>query len=241
MSLSYTSQYQSLTSNTSPTVGDYLYYDNNGTVTATEWVILDVNSDNDIRYKKNQSGWSTSQQKERGIGWTGSGWTEDPWSLSGDKEPDLLSTDGTFASASATVSDASTIYTWTTGGNAYAEGSFISPFYSSPPQTNSVNTGLATQNLDGSLSFQVNSSSDANETYSIALSYGSPSAYINPVGVGPWYHNMSFAVHSAIGYGTWRLSDQNNPNIAWVTTTAPSAPGTGDSTSTTKKCHCNFW
>jgi hypothetical protein len=132
-SLTYSSEYQSLVGHAEPQIGDYLYYNNNGTPTQTEWVILDVYSDNDIRYKKNQSGWDTYQQKNRGIGWTGSGWTEDPWSLSTDKEPDLLSNDGTFSSASATCLDGATIYTWTTGGASYAEGSFISPFYEAPP------------------------------------------------------------------------------------------------------------
>lgn len=129
--MSYNSLYQILTGNASPTVGDALYYDNNGVNVATEWVILDIVSSSDIRYKKNQSGWSISQQKERGIGWTGSGWTEDPWSLAGDKEPDSLSNDGTFASASATCTDATTISTWTSGGASYAEGSFFSPFFTS--------------------------------------------------------------------------------------------------------------
>ncbi|CAL6318917.1 unnamed protein product [Bathycoccus prasinos] len=92
-SLTYSSEYQSLVGHAEPQTGDFLYYNNNGTPTQTEWVILDVYSDNDIRYKKNQSGWNTYQQKNRGIGWTGSGWTEDPWSLSTDKEPDLLSND----------------------------------------------------------------------------------------------------------------------------------------------------
>tara|TARA_B100000482_G_C12589309_1_gene290973 strand:- start:32 stop:1210 length:1179 start_codon:yes stop_codon:yes gene_type:complete len=136
--MSYNSLYQSLTGNTSPTVGDYLYYYNGSSNVATEWVILDIYSNNDIRYKKNQSGWSTSQQKERGIGWTGSGWTEDPWTLSADKEPDLLSNDGTFASATATCSDATTISTWTTGGASYAEGSFLSPFFTSGPTVTSI-------------------------------------------------------------------------------------------------------
>ena len=135
-SLTYSSEYQSLVGHAEPQIGDYLYYNNNGTPTQTEWVILDVYSDNDIRYKKNQSGWSTYQQKNRGIGWTGSGWTEDPWSLSTDKEPDLLSNDGTFSSASATCLDGATIYTWTTGGASYAEGSFISPFYEAPSNYN---------------------------------------------------------------------------------------------------------
>ena len=132
-SLTYSSEYQSLVGHAEPQTGDYLYYNNNGTPTQTEWVILDVYSDNDIRYKINQSGWNTYQQKNRGIGWTGSGWMEDPWSLSTDKEPDLLSNDGTFSSASATCLNGATIYTWTTGGASYAEGSFISPFYEAPP------------------------------------------------------------------------------------------------------------
>lgn len=142
--MTYNTVYQSLTGNTSPTVGDALYYDNNGSMVATGWVILDLYSNNDIRYKKNQSGWSASQQKERGIGWTGSGWTEDPWSLSGDKEPDLLSNDGTFASASATCTDATTISTWTTGGASYAEGSFLSPFFTSSSGGGTSTEGVAT-------------------------------------------------------------------------------------------------
>ena len=53
--MTYNTVYQSLTGNTSPTVGDALYYDNNGSIVATGWVILDLYSNNDIKYKNNEA------------------------------------------------------------------------------------------------------------------------------------------------------------------------------------------
>jgi len=107
---------------------------------------------------------------------------------------------------------------------------------------NSLNTGSATQNMDGSLSFLVNAGSDSSETYAISLN-NVDKASIVPSGVGPWYHNYTYAQHTAIGYGTWRLYDQNGV-LADISTTAPSAtpPVVPPVTvSTTRKVFCNFW
>ena len=128
--MSYNSQYQTLTSNSSPTVNDNLYYDLNGTETATDFYLKEVSSTY-LKYARFKSNWSNAQQKQRGIGFeisTGT-WTEDPWSLSNDLEPDLVSNDGTFASAGATCADAHTISIWNTAGSPYEEGSFISPTF----------------------------------------------------------------------------------------------------------------
>ena len=123
-----------------------------GTPTQTEWVILDKYSDDDIRHIKNQSGWNVSQQKERWDGWTCSAWTEDPWSLSGDKEPDVLSNDGTFSNTSTTCVDGETLSTWTMGGTPYVVGSFISPFYTPSTPTSPI-FAMFTECTIGALSY----------------------------------------------------------------------------------------
>jgi len=113
---------------------------------------------------------------------------------------------------------------------------------SSGTSTESLNTGSITQNMDGSLSFQVDASSDSSETYSISLNNVN-NATIVPSGVGPWYKNYTNSQHTAIGYGTWRLYDQNSI-LDSISTTAPATPpaqSTDSSTSTIKKVFCNFW
>lgn len=126
--------------------------------------------------------------------------------------------------------------------------SFTNPYYDSNfggTSTESLNTGTATQNMYGGLSFVVNASSDSTETYSISLD-NVDNASIVPSGVGPWYKNYTYAEHTAVGYGTWRLYDQNGVLDDIVTqqsaTPPPTAPPpTAPPASSTKKVFCNFW
>jgi len=103
----------------------------------------------------------------------------------------------------------------------------------------STNSGSVTQNMDGSLSFQVDAGSDSSETYIIQLD-SVQKATITPTGVGPWYRNYTFAEHTTIGYGIWSLVDQNGV-LGSIPTTAPNT-NTPSSTATSKrKVSCNFW
>lgn len=113
-------------------------------------------------------------------------------------------------------------------------------FTSGGPGTLSVNSGTITQDNFGTLSFQVNPGSNANETYSISLN-NVDKASIVPNGVPPWYHNYTYAAHTAIGYGTWRLYDQNGVLDDIVTQQSATPPPTAPPASSTKKVHCNFW
>ena len=64
--------------------------------------------------------------------------------------------------------DGATIFTWTTGGASYAEGSFISPFYEAPavPQPTLVNTVSLTGGnwINFGFSYQ-HEATDATNTY----------------------------------------------------------------------------
>lgn len=110
---------------------------------------------------------------------------------------------------------------------------------------NSLNSGTATQNMDGSLSFIVSPGSSSSETYSISLS-GVDQASIVPSGVAPWYKNYTFLEHTSIGYGEWILYDQNGP-LATITTTDPATPATPATPAapateeTVRRVFCNFW
>lgn len=117
--------------------------------------------------------------------------------------------------------------------------------YTSSPGSLSVNSGAITLDNYGTLSFQVNPGSSSSETYSISLD-NVDKASIVPNGVPPWYHNYTYAAHTAIGYGTWRLYDQNGVLDDIVTqqsaTPPPTAPPpTAPPASSTKKVFCNFW
>lgn len=148
----------------------------------------------------------------------------------------ILSSDGDSLSAGDVVDVRNTTDTGSLG-------TFTVPnpntWISGGTSTESLNTGVITQNLDGSLSFQVDASSDASETYSIALD-GVNDSSIVPTGVGPWYQNYTFAEHTAVGYGTWTLYDQNSI-LDSILTTASATPSTPSTSSSTKKVHCNFW
>lgn len=106
------------------------------------------------------------------------------------------------------------------------------------------NSGTATLDNFGTLSFIVSAGSNSSETYSISLG-GVDKFTITPNGVPPWYKNYTFAEHSAIGYGEWILYDQAGP-LATITTTAsatppPANPAPTTTTTTLKKVFCNFW
>jgi len=106
---------------------------------------------------------------------------------------------------------------------------------------NSTNSGAVTQNMDGSLSFQVDAGSSSNDTYSISLD-NVDKASIVPNGLAPWYLNYTYAQHTAIGYGLWRLYDQNGV-LDDIETQAPSTPPPSPPpvTTTEKRVFCNFW
>jgi hypothetical protein len=161
--------------------------------------------------------------------------------------PHLISKTGySNGSGSVTVSGGDTLYMYNTTsanlGSFVFNGSWVTSGSASGRTGQSVNnSGTATQNNYGALSFIVSAGSNSSESYSISLA-GDDKATITPVGVGPWYKNYTFAEHSAIGYGEWILYDQAGL-LATITTTAPATPPPAPpATSTPKrKVHCNFW
>lgn len=151
---------------------------------------------------------------------------------------------GTDSGASVTISSSGTLIGVHGSGpnNSFTINVTSAMLWTSGTSTESLNTGSITQNMDGSLSFQVHASSDSSETYSISLN-NVDNASIVPSGVGPWYKNYTNSEHTAIGYGTWRLYDQNSI-LDSIPTTAPATPpaqSTDSTTSTIKKVFCNFW
>jgi hypothetical protein len=168
-------------------------------------------------------------------------WTANP-STDGNYDPSNFLSAGSNGSSIITPTNANTALHIGYGTTSTVWIASFSVVYSSglgPPQTYSNNSGTITQNMDGSLSFQVSASSDSNETYGISLDNVAQD-YIVPSGVGPWYHNYTFAEHSAIGYGTWTLYDQNGI-LDSLLTSQPATPPVVPPANTQKKVFCNFW
>jgi len=162
------------------------------------------------------------------------------WADVGDGQPRFF---GNGVPATAIITPAATVTKLYLINNDWSQVCVLNTSYTSSGSgrtgLSANNSGTATQNMDGSLSFIVSAASNSGESYSISLG-GVDKFTITPVGVGPWFKNYTFAEHSAIGYGAWILYDQSGP-LDTVTTTAPATPPVVPGGSTQKKVFCNFW
>lgn len=154
-------------------------------------------------------------------------------------DPDYITTTNVFASTTSVTGYPSKIFLW--GGTTLNCEFNTESWAANSTGTEGLNSGTVTQNMDGSLSFQVSAGSDSNETYSISLD-NVDKASIVPSGVGPWYKNYTYAEHTAIGSGTWRLYDQNGilASIEILASATPPTPP-AQSASAQKRVFCNFW